>query len=45
MKSENFEILPFGGSMLPGQLHLEQEEPGVPSHCGVLVLSDLFPGR
>lgn len=45
MISENFEIFPFGGSMLPGQFHLVQEEPGVSAHSGALVLSDLFPGR
>lgn len=45
MISENFEIFPFGGSVLPGQFHLVQEEPGVLALSGVLVLSDLFPGR
>lgn len=44
MISENFAIFPFGGSVLPGQFHLVQEEPGVPAHSGVLVLSDLSPG-
>lgn len=45
MISENFAIFHFGGSVLPDQFHFVQEEPGVPAHCGVLVLSDLFPGR
>lgn len=45
MISENFAIFPFGGSVLPGQFHLVQEVPGVPAHCRVLVLSDLFSVR